>query len=184
MRDNEIRIPGPLRVLHGARATGLDLILVYAVGAAAGVLAILFAHSRVAVMEWWKTVLLFLVTLDVCGGLVACFSAGTAIYYESRPRLRWVFIFVHVVEPAILYLLFDGRLGYWLFLYVFTVAAASLVNVVGSRRQRETLAAALVALGTMILLPVGIATPFLVWFGPVYMLKLVLGFAVRRVPEG
>jgi hypothetical protein len=180
MMDREIRIPGPLRELHGETSTVFDLILVYAVGVAAGVLALVFAQSRMTGMEWWKAVLLFVVAVDVCGGAVACFTPGTALYYESRPRLRWVFIFVHFVEPGLLFVLFGGRFAYWAFLYVFTAAAASLVNVVQDQHRRGVLAAGLLALGIMILLPVGIATPFLVWFGPVYMIKLILAFAARR----
>jgi len=178
--DREIAIPGPLRFLHGESATVFDLLLVYAVGIASGILALVFAQSRVAAMEWWKALLLFLVALDVCGGAVACFTTGTTRYYEDRPQLRWVFIFVHFVEPAILFALFDGRLGYWIFLYVFTAAAAALVNVIAEPRRREVVAGVCVALGIMILLPVGVATPFLVWFGPVYMIKLIIAFAARR----
>ena len=105
MMDREIEIPGPLRLLHGETSTVFDLILVYAVGAAAGVLALVFAQSRVASMEWWKAILLFVVAMDVSGGAVACFTPGTALYYESRPRLRWVFIFVHFVEPGLLFVM-------------------------------------------------------------------------------
>ena len=83
--DREIAIPGPLRLLHGESATIFDLLLVYAVGIASGVLALVFAQSRVAVMEWWKALLLFVVALDVCGGAVACFTSSTARYYEERP---------------------------------------------------------------------------------------------------
>jgi hypothetical protein len=32
----------------------------------------------------------------------------------------------------------------------------------------------------VILMPIGLSTPFLAWFGPVYMLKLILGFGVSR----
>jgi hypothetical protein len=178
--DREIAIPGPLRLLHGESATVFDLLLVYAVGIASGVLALVFAQSRVAALEWWKGLLLFLVALDVCGGAVACFTSSTARYYEERAQLCWVFIFIHFVEPGILFLLFDGRLGYWIFLYVFTAAAASLVNVITNPGRRQVVAVGCVALGIMILLPVGVATPFLVWFGPVYMIKLILAFAARR----
>ena len=179
MMDREIGIPGPLRLLHGETSTVFDLLLVYAVGAAAGVLALVFAQSRVAGMEWWKALLLFAVAVDICGGAVACFTSGTARYYESRPRLRWAFIVGHILEPGLLFVLFGGRFAYWAFLYVFTAAAASLVNIVEDGHRRVVLAAGLVALGIMVLLPVGLATPYLVWFGPVYMIKLILAFAAR-----
>ena len=124
--------------------------------------------------------ILFVLAADASGGTMACFSTGMSGYYERRPGLRWGFIFIHVVEPGLLYLLFDGRLVYWLFLYVYTVASTSLVSVIPGRARQEGSAAALVVIGIVILLPLGLSTSFLAWFGPVYMLKLIMGFGVRR----
>jgi hypothetical protein len=175
-----MNIPRPLRVIHGEQAPAFDVALVYAGGIVVAVLALVFASSRVPGLTWWKAALLFLIAFDVAAGAVASFTPGTSRYYTDRPGLRWAVIFLHFVQPGLLYLLFQGRLAYWCFLYGFTVAAASLVNIIGDGRRQRTAAAALVAVGIVALLPIGLATPFLAWFGPVYMLKLILGFAVRR----
>ena len=175
-----MRVPLVLHLLHGEFAAPFDLLLVYAVGAVFGVLALVFAWSRVEGLAGWKALLLFLVAADVSGGAVACFAPGTDRFYASRPGLRWLFIFGHVVEPLLLFLLFGGRPGYWGFIYVYTVAAASLVNVIPDRGRQQMTAVALLVVGTVIALPIGLAIPFLAWFGPVYMLKLILAFAVRR----
>ena len=111
---------------------------------------------------------------------MAGFTAGTDAYYGNRPGLRWGVIFIHFIEPGLLFLLFDGRLAYWIFLYAYTAASASLVNVIPGGQRQQGAAAALVVIGIVILLPIGLSAPFLAWFGPVYMLKLILGFAVRR----
>ena len=181
--ESEIRIPGFLRPIHGETATVFDVLLVYVVGAAFGVLVLVFAYTRVESLPLWKAAILFALAADVSGGAMACFSARTGAFYESRPGLRWGFIFIHFIEPGLLYLLFDGRLAYWLFLYAFTAAAASLVNIIPGRARQEGSAVALVVIGIVILLPIGLSAPFLAWFGPVYMLKLILGFGVRRTPR-
>jgi hypothetical protein len=180
MRGREITIPRAFWELHGERSTAFDLALVYGTAIAFGILALLFAQSRVTVLPWWKSVILFLVAADASGGIVANFSSGTDRYYTARPGHRWAFIFLHFIEPALLYLLFDGRLAYWTFLYVYTVAAASLVNVIRDRGRQEVTAAALVALGILILLPLSLDAPFLAWFAPIDMIKLICAFAVRR----
>jgi hypothetical protein len=180
MRRTELAIPRAFWELHGKRSTVFDLLVVYGTAAAFGILALIFARSRVADLSWWKSALLFLVAADTSGGVVANFSAFTDRYYSERPGLRWAFIFVHALEPATLYFLFGGRLAYWAFLYLYTVAAASIVNVIQERNHQEIAAAALLALGIVILLPIGLEAPFLAWFGPVFMLKLILAFAVRR----
>ena len=175
-----MRIPGILRLVHGESPSLLDLLLVYAVGAVFGALALVFAYSRVESLPAWKAVVLFVLAADVSGGTVAGFSSSTGAWYASRPGLKRAFIFSHFVEPGLLCLLFDGRIAYWAFLYGFTVAAASLVTIIRERSRQEAAAAALVVIGTVILLPIALATPFLAWFGPIYMLKLILGFGVHR----
>jgi hypothetical protein len=175
----DLRIPGPLRPIHGETADVVGVFLVYAVGIVFGVLAVLFATTRIEALPLWKSALLFLVAADASGGAVSCFSPGMHAYYEARPVLRWIFIFIHFIEPGLLYLLFDGRLTYWIFLYAFTAASASLVSIIPGRARQRGAATALVVIGIVILLPIGLSTPFLAWFGPVYMLKLILGFAVR-----
>lgn len=180
MREREIEVPRFLHEIHGERASPFAVALVYVTGVVFGVLALAFAWSRVAELPWWKSLLLFLVAADVSGGAVANFSRGTDAYYGGRPLLRWGFIFVHAAWPAVLFLFFDGRLAYWVFLYVYTVAAASVVNVIPQRERQEVAAAALLALGIVILLPLGLDVPFLAWFPPVFMTKIILAFAVRR----
>jgi len=180
MRGRDVEIPRPLRELHGERSTLFDLLLVYGAGAAFGVLALVFAWSRVADLPWWKSILLFIVAADASGGAVANFSASTDRYYSERPGLRWAFILVHVIPPAVLYVLFGGPVAWWILLYVYTVAAAAVVNVVQEKDRQETAAAAFLVLGIVITLPFGLRMPFLAWFAPVSMIKLILAFAVRR----
>jgi hypothetical protein len=180
MTERSFAIPRVLHPVHGENAPLFDLLATYATGVVFGALTLAFAFSRVQDLPWWKAVVLFLVAADLSGGVVSCFSRSTDSYYAERPRLRWLFIFVHIVEPALLYLMFDGRLAYWGFLYVYAAAAASVVNVLQSRERQEIAAAALVTLGVVIQLPISLQTPYLAWFGPVFMLKLVLAFAVRR----
>ena len=180
MRGNEILVPRGLREIHGESATLFDLLLVYATAVVFGVLALVFAWSRVADLPWWKSVLLFLAAADLSGGIVANFSVPTDRWYAERPALRWGFIFIHVIHPAVLYFIFGGPPAWWAFLYVYTVAAASIVNVIAERSRQETAAAGLLLLGIVITLPLGLDMPFLAWFAPVYMIKLISAFAVRR----
>ncbi len=180
MREKDIVVPRFLQWLHGERVSAIDLVLVYATAAVFGALALLFAWSRVAGLSWWRSIVLFLVAADVSGGIVANFCASTDRYYAARPGARWVFIFAHIVEPVVLFALFGGRLGWWMFLFIYAAAASSIANVLEEGRRQETLAAAFTALGLIITVPLGLETPFLAWFGPAYLVKLALAFAVRR----
>jgi len=179
-RANGVRVPAALRFIHGESPTRFDLLVVYLVGVAGAILVLVFAGSRVAELPAWKAVILFVLAADVSGGAAAGFSASAGAWYAQRPGLRRAFPFLNFFQPALLCLLFDGRVAYWVFLYGFTAAAASVVMLFRGRSRQEPLAAALTALGTIILLPIGLATPFLAWFAPIYMVKLILGFTIDR----
>jgi hypothetical protein len=180
LRGPAVRIPGFLRPIHGERPALLDVVMVYVAAVVFGILAVLLAYSRVASLPAWKALILFMIAADVSGGTVAGFSSATGEWYESRPGFKRAFPFVHILEPALLWVLFDGRIAYWAFLYGFTVAAASVVMLIRDRSRQAAAAAALVVVGTIIVLPIGLANPFLAWFAPIYMLKLILGFGVSR----
>ncbi len=180
MRSREVRVPAALRFIHGESPRPFDVLLVYGVGIVVAILALAFAYSRVAALPAWKAVILFVLAADVSGGVVASFSASTGEWYDERRGFKRAFPFLNFFQPALLCVLFDGRVAYWAFLYGFAVVAASAVMLIKGRSRQEPAAAALVALGTAILLPIGLATPFLAWFAPIYLLKLILGFAVDR----
>jgi hypothetical protein len=180
VREPAVKIPRVLRPIHGETPRAFDVFLVYAVGVVFGILAVVVAWSRVAALPAWKALILFLLAADASGGTVSGFSSATAEWFANHPGFRRAFPFFHIIGPALLCLLFDGRIAYWAFLYGFTASAASVVMLIGERSRQEAAAAALVAVGTVVLLPIGLATPFLAWFAPIYMLKLILGFGVNR----
>jgi hypothetical protein len=166
--------------MHGERPTPLDLLLTYGVAVVFATLALAFGLSRVSGLPAWKAVLLWIIAADMAGGVVSTFTEATQAYYARRPLLRWLFLSLHVAHPAVLYLLFGGRPAYWGFLFLYAMAAASVVNGMRSRTRQEIVAVALYAVGVGLLLPVFLMLPYLAWFGPLFLLKLIVGFAVRR----
>jgi len=175
-----VRVPAALRFIHGESPSRFDVAVVYAVGLAAAILVLVFAWSRVAQLPAWKAAILFVLAADVSAGAAAGFGASTGAWYARHAGFRRAFPFLNFFQPALLCALFDGSVAYWAFLYGFTAVAASVVMLMRDRSRQEPAAAALAALGTVILLPIGLATPFLAWFAPVYMVKLILGFTIDR----
>jgi hypothetical protein len=174
-----VRIPAALRWVHGEQSTAFQVALVYGAAVVFGVLAAAVA-ARLQALPAWKAVILFVLAADASGGAVAGFTESTSAWYARRPAFKRAFIIAHVIQPAVLYLLFDARLGNWLLLYVFTAGAALLVDVIPGRERQEPLAAALAVLGIVIVLPLGLSAPSLAWFAPVYMVELIMGFGVTR----
>jgi len=176
----QVRVPAALRFIHGQSPTRVDVLLVYGVGIVSAALVVAFAYARVASLPAWKAVILAVLAADICGGTAAAFCASTGAWYAQRPAFKRAFPFLNFFQPALACILFDGRVAAWAFLYGFAAAAASVVMLVRGRSRQEPVAAGLSALGIVILLPIGLATPFLAWFAPAYLVKLILGFTIDR----
>ncbi len=174
--NQEISIPAALRELHGERATGTDLLLTYGTGilTAAGVAA--FADLSLPPARW---LVLSLLLVDIAGGVTANFTRGTNSYYASRPGLRLVYILLHTVQPAVLVWLFPGQ-GCRLALFAgYTLLATLGVNALSQYRYQRLGAGLLTALGVLLLHLLALEPAVLTGLLTLYLIKLVLAFAVR-----
>ena len=128
----------------------------------------------------WRRAVVALVALDVIGGAVATFTVSTASYYSGKPALRRVFIGLHVLHPALLAALYPSSATLIALTGLYAVAAAYAVDALESPDTRRLVAAVVVALGVTLFSIMGVPSPLLVWFAPVFLVKLVGGFAVGR----
>ena len=175
---NEIDIPAALRELHGTRAPRATLLLTY--------LAALLCGGLTAwqllrpELPWWKAALAGLVFMDIGGGVVANFSASTRRYYREHDKLRLPFLAAHVLHPLALAALFPTGLPYFLFAMLFTLASALAVNALRDAELQRTLAALLVVAGSVLSFAFPQSLPVLYLFAPLFLTKLVLGFATAK----
>ncbi|NNJ12268.1 hypothetical protein EKD04_018225 [Chloroflexales bacterium ZM16-3] len=176
--SRSLRLQDSLQLLHGDSPTPITLALIYGLGlSAGGALALLGLQSG---YNWWQTLVLFVVALDVFGGAVANGTRSTNIWYASRPAaLSYGFLAVHAIHPLLVaWLLPGGSWPLFWFIYLYMLAAGSLV--VRLRRQPFHLPVALAALSAGFLLYTYLfALPLpLRWFGYIFFSKLIVGFAV------
>jgi len=128
---------------------------------------------------FWPAVVA-LVALDVIGGAVATFTVSTASYYSGKPALRRVFIGLHVLHPGLLAALYPSSATLIALTGLYAVAAAYAVDALESPDTRRLVAAVVVALGVTLFSIMGVPSPLIAWFAPIFLVKLVGGFAVGR----
>jgi hypothetical protein len=175
-----VAVPRVLRELHGEAPRVVDLLAVYLaalIGAASVLLLGALADPSAAL---WRRALVALVALDVVGGAVATFTTSTASYYSGRPGLRRVFIGLHVLHPGVLAALYPASAALIALTGLYTVAAAFAVDALPGAEDRRLAAAVLVAVGVTLFSVMGVPSPLLSWFAPVFLVKLVGGFAAAR----
>lgn len=130
----------------------------------------------------WRSMIAYLLILDIVAGSVANFTRSTNNHYAARPRERWVFIAVHFHL-----LLIAGLLGtgFWhaVIVWGYTIAGALVVNALMGSRFQLFIAGSLLIVG-IALAVLGIEVPnyFLV-ISLLFMVKVLFSFSVDHYPQ-
>jgi hypothetical protein len=178
--QRSVRLPRPLHALFGEAPRNYELLAVCASGLAAAAIVLLLGGIAAPEVRLWRRILVAIIALDVAAGAVACTVPSGAAYYATFPWRRRVFIAVHAAYPAVLAALFPDSAVFLALVGAYTLAAAYAVDALGSSEAARVASTALVAAGAVFFCVIGSPGPLLVWFAPLYLLKLVAGFAARR----
>ncbi len=167
-----------LKYLYGVRPTRAELILTNLTAIVTGMAAIFMIPDRedIGIITQF---IVFSIALDLGGGVVANATRSTNDWYCSGPLwLRFVFLALHLIQPVVMALTVNlpwMTVGY-LYLYQFCAGSVVIANR-GSGFQRP-LAAALLTLGLLFYIKFFLPETGLIWFGVLYLIKLVMMFSV------
>lgn len=178
MFQRELEIPGFLHELHGERASVGSIVLVYSAGLAAAA-AYAWELTRTGLVPW-KIILGCAVMFDVAGGVVANLSTSTNHHYRNRPGMRKVFLLLHFLQPLALYFVFPDEGVFLGVVYVFTIASSLIVDSIRRVEVQQNTAAFLLVLGLACSMMVSPESVVVFVFAPLFMVKLITGFSVRR----
>lgn len=178
MNNKNIKIPKLFQELHGEKSKISTVILVYLTGIISGYITIVDLLKFN--LEIWKYLLLGIVVVDIAGGVVANLSSSTNSYYKDKKKLRIIFLLVHFIQPLILYFIFPNSMFFFMFLFFYTIISALFINMLKEAEDQQNIASALLTIGAI--LSVLIKTDYFIIniIGVLYMIKLILGFSVRR----
>ncbi|MEO1053613.1 MAG: hypothetical protein AAFX87_23460 [Bacteroidota bacterium] len=176
--ENTIKIPKALREVHGERAAILDVILPHSLSIISSIYLLTIAPGIDFGLT--KSILLFILTYDLIGGVIANFSEGTSRFYAESTGRRFKFIALHVLQPAIMWYLFQDHQTVILTISAYVVGSAIIVNQIGSLRNQLVVSGAMVVAGIFICqLLIGDAPFTLQFLLTAFILKLPLAWAVR-----
>jgi hypothetical protein len=162
----------PLFGSHTSRATLLTILGTAGAGAAAAWITTPAAPLPRAAVS--------LLAADLAGGIVANASPGTNRWYRAQPAwISYAFLVAHAEQPwlaARLLAPHDRR--WWPRLWLWALLSGAIVLALrGSARQRSV---ALVLTACGLLTTRRAPHPTLRWLGALYLIKLVLCFAVAH----
>ena len=178
MKDIDINIPKLFHELHGEKTKLSNIIITYSSGIIVSIITIIINLNLN--LPLWKYILLFIIFIDITGGVVANLSSSTNQYYKDRNKLRIIFLLLHIIQPALMLLVFPKNYQYLLFIYLFTLGSSFILFKIKSSELQQNIAALFLVVGITIsfLIKLNIFTLYL--FGILYMIKLILGFSVKR----
>lgn len=184
-----------LAPLHGERPTPTQIYLIHvpAAGIAAGVAAGVAgwlpggagtggADVTGAAATGLQIAAAFLLFWHLAAGFIAHMTRSVNDYYRDRPRGRVFVPALHLTHIILVALLFDAGNLYLFFSAVFPVAGALVLNTMYADDNQKPGAAVLVLVGLGVYAFVLPPPALIPWFGPLLLLKLLLGYAPDHYP--
>ncbi len=178
MKDKEIIIPKFLRELHGEKTRMSNLILVYSAGLVATVLFTMYLIPLK--LQLWKLILGGTIIFDISGGVVANLSTSTNQYFRDKKVQRYIFLAIHFLQPLGLYFVFSDSFAYFIFMFLFTITASLIVNSLKDTERQQNFASFFIVIGNILSLFLEVESLIIYLIATLYMIKLILGFSVRR----
>ena len=180
MIHKEINLPRIFHELHGQKTRLSTLILVYLAGVA--VAGLVISQILPEKLPIWKICLVGILYVDMGGGVVANLSTSTNQFYQAKPCLRIGFLLLHFLHPGLFILAFPIAWSYFIVTGGLTLLSALLVNAFKDAEFQQNLAATLTLVGIAVSFFFEVPMNILYSFAPLFMIKLILGFSVRRPP--
>jgi hypothetical protein len=172
-----VRIPPFLHDVLGESLTIGELlaIVVFGVGLATW---LFFAFPEMTQgLSIWRSMIAYLLVVDICAGCVANFTRSTNNYYAARDKQRLVFIAIHAHILVAAWLLGTGP-GNAVLVWGYTIAGALVVNALkGSPFQKFT-GGLLLALGIAIIVSGTEVPRYFLIISLLFMVKVLFSFAV------
>lgn len=138
-----------------------------------------FNLSELTDMALWEVILFMLMAFDIFAGAIGNFTKSSQLWYKNKPKKRVIFYFEHLIHISLL-VLAVGHAWYCFALLAYTIAAGLFVNYTETLKQQEINAASVVLIGIGIFSVAFPAPQLLVWLPSVLLIKLIMGFSVRR----
>lgn len=173
-----VKIPSFLHDILGERQFAFEIILITLFGVGASAFIIYLHYHSIRLDQIWKSLLGYLLLIDIAAGCLANMTRGTNDYYGKRPANRIIFISIHFHLILCAWLLGAPILPAIL-IWLYTICVAFLINGLKKNPHQKIIAFILLLFGISALFAVPDVMPL--WFRLISLLfltKVSYSFAV------
>jgi hypothetical protein len=172
-----IRMPSYLHDVFGESQTIGELLAIVFFGVGLATLLFFAFPEMTQGLPIWRSIIAYLLVVDIFAGCVANFTRSTNNYYAARDKQRLVFIAIHAHILIAAWLLETG-LGSSVIVWGYTITGALVVNALRGSQFQKFVAGVLLALGISIIV-VGTEVPkYFLIISLLFMVKVLFSFAV------
>jgi membrane glycosyltransferase len=177
IQNKKIQVHKFLFELFGRETTTFDLLaIVIASLSFAGLTLALKWNANISL---FKLIILTILTLDIAGGVVANFTAGTTNYYAESLRKRYFFVLFHLLQPSILIWIFPNEFQAILGVSIFTLLCSFIVLNINKHYTQIITAIILLVLSFILSILLNYSDPLLQIVMQLFSIKLILAFSVN-----
>lgn len=174
-----VKIPKFLHDIHGKEVGTLALIATYGAGLILATVAAIIFHRFG--LETWQIIIIAILYFDIGSGVVANHTSSTNQHYQESTGRRSLFLFLHIIHPLVLALILGPEyMPYAIFIILFTIIGAFVVNSFKSVDSQQNAAATLTVIGVSFSLLFSVEPGVIYSFGALLMVKILTGFSVDR----
>ena len=177
LHSNKIQVNKFLCELLGRETTTFDLLAIIISSVSfAGLTLLVKWNADITVI---KKIILTILTLDIAGGVVANFTAGTNKYYTESLRKRYLFVLFHLLQPSILIWIFPSELLAILGVSLFTLISSIIVLSIKKHYNQRIIAITLLLLSQILSTLLNYNGPLTKMLMQLFSIKLILAFSVN-----
>jgi hypothetical protein len=177
IQNKKIQVHKFLFELFGRETTTFHLLaIVIASLSFAGLTLLLKLNTDISN---FKLIVLTILTLDIAGGVVANFTAGTTNYYAESLRKRYFFVLFHLLQPSILIWIFPNEFQAILGVSIFTLLCSFIVLNINKHYIQRITAITLLLLSFILSILLNYSDTLLQIVMQLFSIKLILAFSVN-----
>jgi hypothetical protein len=172
-------------LLVGPGAERSEVRLWLGVAFATAALSVAYPLASGAPWAWWQLALAAVLAFDVCGGVAVTASTPAKRWYHRHgegARAKAAFVAGHLPHGAAVALLFHPEPASYFLAYALVLAPATAAVLLAGIYIRRPVAMVATATGIFVLVAWPGPTPWLEWFEPMILMKLIAGHLVFEAP--
>ena len=171
------RIPSFLHEVFGESQSPGELLAIAITGLGISTGLFLLFPEITRGMPLWRTVISYLLILDIACGCIANFTRGTSDHYAARPGQRLVFILAHVHILVIAWLLKVDLQNAFL-VWIYTISGALIVNASKQSRFQLFIGGLFLTIGIFLVVIAVEGSRYFLVVALLFMVKVLFSFAV------